>query len=150
MKFNTARFGELEVPEEQLVYFPQGLPGFENLRQFTWINSSEELPFSFMQSVEDGNVTFITADPFLFYPEYSFALSDSVKEELQLESEGDVQIKAIITIRESLDSATINLQSPIVVNTRTRVAKQVILHETAYQSKHPLIRQQEDMTGREG
>lgn len=150
MKLTTVRFGEVEVQEEQLVHFPQGLPGFEGLRQFTWVNPGEQLPFSFLQSVEDGEIAFITVDPFLFYPEYSFELPDSVREELEIRQEGDIQIRAIITIRDSLESATINLQAPIIVNHNQKVAKQFILHDTAYKSKHALIRQQDGIASGEG
>ncbi|WP_010278708.1 flagellar assembly protein FliW [Paenibacillus senegalensis] len=150
MKISTARFGELEIQEEQMIHFPQGLPGFEELRKFTWVNTGEEMPFSFLQSVEDGSVAFITVDPFLFYPEYSFELSGSIKEDLKIERENDVQIKAIVTIRGSLESATINLQAPIVVNPGLRVAKQVILHDTVYKSRHALIRHQTGLSSREG
>ncbi|MGN7381502.1 flagellar assembly protein FliW [Paenibacillus sp. SAFN-117] len=145
MKLSTVRLGELEIQEDQLIYFKQGLPGFEHLRQFVILQPDEQIPFSYLQSVEDGNISFIIADPFMFYPEYSFELPESTREELEIEDEKVVQVAAIISVREQLESATINLQAPLVINTAQKLGKQVILHDSAYKPKHALIRNKDEM-----
>ncbi|WP_144934271.1 flagellar assembly protein FliW [Paenibacillus sp. 32O-W] len=145
MKLSTIRLGELEIEEDQLIYFRQGLPGFERLRQFVILQPDEQIPFSYLQSVEDGNISFIITDPFIFYPEYSFELPESIKEELEIKDEKVVQVAAIISVREQLESATINLQAPLVINTARKLGKQVILHDSAYKPKHALIRNKDEM-----
>lgn len=45
---------------------------------------------------------------------------------------------AILTIEEPFEQSTANLMAPIVVNRRKMLAKQVILHDSSYQTKQPI------------
>ncbi|MEK3719072.1 flagellar assembly protein FliW [Paenibacillus sp. FSL H8-0034] len=139
MEVGTVRFGEIEVQDTEIISFPQGLPGFEQLKQFVIIKPNLELPFSFLQSVEDGEIAFIVVSPFIFYPDYEFEISEDTKRELAIMEETDVMVWNIISIRDSLEDATINLLAPIVLNNRDCLAKQLILQGTNYAIKHKLI-----------
>jgi flagellar assembly factor FliW len=48
-------------------------------------------------------------------------------------------VYAVATIPEDPNKATLNLMAPIVINDRVRCGKQVILHESKYSVKHPLL-----------
>jgi flagellar assembly factor FliW len=139
MLIDTVRFGEIEIQDTEIIAFPDGIPGFEKLNQFIIIKPNEELPFSFLQSVEEGAVAFIISNPFVFYPEYEFEISEITKQELSIEAEEDVLVWNIISIRDDLENATINLLAPIIVNTKDQVGKQVVLQGTDYSVKHKLI-----------
>lgn len=141
MKIRSALFGEITIEEDQLITFPQGLPGFEDLRRFILVHPDEQLPFSYLQSAEEEALSFILTDPYLFEPSYEFQLPDSAVSELEIESEQDVLVRAIVTIKDKVEDATMNLLAPVVFNVRRRLAKQVILHDTDYQTKHRLIPQ---------
>src|SRR5690606_19606024 len=80
-------------------------------------------------------------NPFHFFPDYSFDLDDASIAQLELEDEKDVLVYAILTIQDPFDKTTANLQAPIVMNRRNRRAKQVILHDGPYTTKHLLLRQ---------
>lgn len=86
------------------------------------------------------------ADPFLFYPTYEFDLPESARELLQVEMMEQVSVRVIVSIKESLEQATINLVAPIVMNVEARTGKQVVLTKTTYSTKHPLF----NLTEREG
>ena len=135
----TLRFGEIEVKASDIVRFPEGLPGFEELISFVIVKPDPEIPFSFLQSVEDGERAFIIVSPFVFYPDYEFHITDEVERELGFESEQDVLVWNIVSIRESLEDATINLLAPVLLNAKKGLGKQVILHGTDYRVKHKLI-----------
>jgi flagellar assembly factor FliW len=139
MEITTVRFGEIEVQDTEIITFPQGLPGFERLQQFVIIKPNMELPFSFLQSVEDGEVAFIVVSPFVFYPSYEFDISEDAKQELAIMEEMDVLVWNIVSIRDNLEDATINLLAPIIINKRGLVGKQIILQGTDYMVKHKLI-----------
>lgn len=138
MKMMTLQFGEIEVNERDVVTFSQGVPGFEKLKRFVFIQPDEELPFFFMQSVEDGDIAFLVTNPFTFVPSYEFTLPDSIQEELGIESEEEVAIWSIVTVKGSLPQSTFNLLAPIVVNAKARLGRQIILHDTSYRLQHPL------------
>lgn len=139
MQISTVRFGDIDIQETEIINFKQGIPGFEQLQQFVIIRPNLELPFSFLQSVDDGEVAFIVVSPFVFYPEYEFEISEETKQELAIKEETDVLVWNIVSIRESLEDATINLLAPIILNNRDSVGKQIILQGTNYAVKHKLI-----------
>jgi flagellar assembly factor FliW len=146
MLLNTLRFGEVEVDEDKLVTFPAGVPGFEEYRQFVMLTPDEEMPFSFMQSTEDGDVSFIVVNPFVFFPDYDFELPVSVQNELSISREQDVMIVCIISISEN-DEFFLNLLAPIVLNSKEKLGKQVILHNSMYKTKHFIDLSQEEKSG---
>ncbi|NHN33868.1 flagellar assembly protein FliW [Paenibacillus agricola] len=139
MEISTVRFGEIEIQDTEVITFSQGLPGFEQLQQYVIIKPNLELPFSFLQSVEDGEVAFIVVSPFVFYPAYEFDISEDAKQELAIKEETDVLVWNIVSIRDNLEDATINLLAPIIVNNKDLLGKQIILQGTNYTVKQKLI-----------
>lgn len=140
MILETARMGQLEVSDEELLHFDQGLPGFENLRRFALLEIEEGLPYKWLQAVEDAEISLLVADPFVFYPEYDLQLSEQAQQELKITDASMAEVWSVVTLASELKDATINLLAPIVLNREERLAKQLILHDNNYQTKHPLIR----------
>ncbi|MGO4269125.1 flagellar assembly protein FliW [Paenibacillus sp. TAF58] len=139
MLINTRQFGEIEIDDEKKITFIQGLPGFEELTTYALLQPNQEIPFSFLQSLEAPDISFIIANPFLFYPDYGVDLTESTKEEMKIQKEEDTSVWCMVSIRESVTDATVNLLAPIVLNATEKIAKQIILHKSPYQTKHKLI-----------
>lgn len=139
MKIKSTRFSDLEVSEDQLINFPQGIPGFPNEKTFAYILQDEESPFSFFQSTTEANLTFLLADPFAFIRDYEFVLEDEVAEELGLSLENRPQVFLIATVKEKLADMTVNLLAPVVVNWINRKGRQVILDKPEYTIRHKLF-----------
>lgn len=139
MKIYTSRLGAIEIDETGIYKFPAGVPGFEVYKQFVLLQTSQDAPFCYMQSVENGELAFLVADPFLFYPDYEFDLSDSQQDELNVEKADELTIWCIVTAQRTLLDATMNLKAPVVLNTRRRYGKQIVLYDTHYTTKHPLL-----------
>jgi flagellar assembly factor FliW len=138
MLLNTLQFGELTIEEKEIFTFPYGIPGFEDYSRYIFIRSDEASPFVFMQCVDEGNLSLIIANPFTFYPEYDFVLSDTVQAELGIANAEDVAVWNVVSVKEQAGSATLNLLAPIIVNVNSRQAKQVILHQSEYKTNHQL------------
>jgi flagellar assembly factor FliW len=136
LKLQTDRFGEIDINEEGIVIFENGLPGFEDLKQFVFIQENAEQPFAYMQSVEDGEVSFIIVNPFIFFPDYEFDITDADQAELQVESEEDVHMWVVMSVIDTLENATLNLLAPLIINFKARLGKQIILHNSSYHPKH--------------
>jgi len=139
MKINTLFFGELEVEEQEVITFPQGIPGFEEWTRYVLIHPEESAPFSYIQSLEEAGLSFLVGNPFSFFEEYDFTLTEVVQLELQIESPDDVAVWSVITVNEDCTAMTVNLLAPIVMNTRVRLGKQIILHDSPYRTKHELV-----------
>lgn len=122
------------------LFFEEGLPGFSHL-QFFQLVQEEESPFFLIQSTEEKNVGFWVVNPFSFFPEYQFSLTDASKEALHLNEDSPVAVFSIVTIRGN-HQATVNLKAPIVVNLSNRMGRQIILPEDTYSIRQPLFGQQ--------
>ena len=134
----TKYHGEVEVEEREIWEFPKGIPGFLEEKQFYLYHLTDHELFSILQSVNNKEIAFIITNPFAFFPEYDFTLDDNVVDFLQLENSSDVLTLVILTLGDTLSNSTANLQAPLIMNIKNKRAKQVILHDTDYQTKHPM------------
>lgn len=140
MNIVTDYRGVVEYSEEDIITFADGLFGFEQYQRFILIaNEERELPFHWLQSVEEESLTFVITDPFLFVEHYDFEIDEHVEERLALENVDDILIYSTVVIPEFVEEITISLRSPIVINTKNRMAKQVILDED-YPYKHYIFK----------
>jgi flagellar assembly factor FliW len=150
MKISTYSLGEIEVAEEHVIHFEHGIPGFEQLKDYTIVRADEGSMFCYLQSVEDGDVAFIVTNPFVIYPQYEFDLAEGVLSDLKIRSEQDVQIWSIVTVKDTLEESTVNLMAPVIVNAEENLGKQVVLHDSVYRTKHPLFQQTPEASGTKG
>ncbi len=139
-KVSTSRFGEIEVDEKKIVHFQNGIPAFEDEREFIILPYEEDSPYYFMQSVNSPDLAFLLTIPFLFFPEYSFEVDDATMKELEITNHDNVFYYAMITIPNgSIRYMTANLLAPIVLNSDNMRAKQVVLEKSNYTTKHRLF-----------
>lgn len=128
MKIVTDYRGEVEYTEDDIITINDGLYGFEGRTKFLLIaNIEKELPFHWLQSIDDEKLVFVITDPFLFVENYDFNLDDLTVEQLEIKSVDDISIYTTVIIPEEAEGITVNLKSPIVINVKKRNAKQVIL-----------------------
>ena len=116
-----------QQPQRQ-IHFPQGLPAFEQVKDFMIITNEEEAPFLWLQAANIPNLAFITIDPFLVMPSYRPDICDADVEALEIENPEDTFILGIVTIHKEPNGITCNLVSPVVINWKKQLGKQVILN----------------------
>ena len=143
MQIKSTRFGEFDVPEDLVVQFPEGLPGFEDQKKFAFLPytvDEDNSPFAYMQSVQDPDLTLLLADPFLFFKHYSLNLNDEDAAQLGLsDSEETAGVYGVVAVPEKIDQMTVNLVAPIVVNWKEQKGMQIILDRSPYSTKHRLF-----------
>ena len=139
-KINTLRFGELEIEEQDVVRFADGIPAFEDEHEFVVLPYEEGTPYMFLQSMMTPELAFLMTDPFVFFPDYSFELDDENMEKLAINSMDDVLVCTLISVpRSGVADMTTNLLAPVVINRHTMQAKQIVLEKTQYTTKHRLF-----------
>ena len=139
-KINTLRFGELEIEEQDVVRFADGIPAFEDEHEFVVLPYEEGTPYMFLQSMATPELAFLMTDPFVFFPDYSFELDDENMERMGIGSMDDMLVCTLISSPGSgVADMTANLLAPIIMNRHTRQAKQVVLEKTQYTTKHRLF-----------
>ncbi len=140
MKLNTRNFGEIEIDDNKILSFPDGIPGFEDLKEYAIIqNPEEDVPFHWLQSVEDTDLAFVIANPFNFKADYDFRIPPSTVDKLKIEGPEDVLIFSIVLIPEDVSKMTANLQAPLIINTKNNRAKQIIIDNEDYPRKFYIL-----------
>jgi flagellar assembly factor FliW len=139
MRIHTINFGDLEIPDDKVIHFKEGLPGFPQIHRFAVIEFNDLKPFQYLQALEDPPIALLVVNPFLIDPSYQFQLSNADMEELHSAQSRNLTVYAVASVPEDPNQATLNLMAPIVINEKDRCGKQVILHETEYSVREPLI-----------
>lgn len=139
-KINTLRFGELEIEEQDVVRFADGIPAFEDEHEFVVLPYEEGTPYMFLQSMMTPELAFLMTDPFVFFSDYSFELDDENMEKLEIKTMDDVLVCTLISVpRSGVADMTTNLLAPVVINRHTMQARQIVLEKTQYTTKHRLF-----------
>jgi len=139
MRVHTVNFGDLDVPEDKIVQFKEGLPGFPQIHHFAVLEIDEIKPFQYLQSLEEPPIALLVINPFLVDQDYRFDLSPAEMQEIGSRNTADVAVYVVATVPENAEKATLNLMAPIMINEVNRSGKQVILHDSGYSVKHPLF-----------
>lgn len=142
MKLRTKNFGEIEIDEQKIIDFPEGLLGFEEEKQFVIINTEdEENPFQWLQSVTNPNLAFVIINPFFVYPNYDIVIPKTAQERLKIQNKKDLIIYSIVVVPENIEKMTANLLGPVIININEKLGKQVILDDNRYSTKHYIFKQ---------
>ena len=139
MKISTSYHGDIEIDNQQTLTFNQGIPGFLEETEFVILPLPEVEAFQVLQSIQTKELAFIITDPFQFFLDYDFQLEPQEIEKLQLQQAEDAAVYVLLTMSDSVEKITANLQAPVIINTKQQLAKQVILMNTAYETKHRLF-----------
>ncbi len=132
MRITTLRFGELEIPDDKIIHMAKPVLGFEQLKKFCIIEGEDFEPFLWFQSVEEPSVAFIIINPIFFYPDYHIEVNPKEIEELDVGDVKTVETYVIVSIPPDPKKMSINLQGPILINTQTKKAKQLVLVNSKY------------------
>ena len=138
MNIQTAYFGETTIDPSTIITFENGIPGFEDEKQFVFFALGEESPFEIMQSTQTRDIAFVVTPPAAVVLNYSFDLDEATLQALNITSEQEVQVYAIMTLKESFLNSTVNLKAPIIINSTNRKAKQIILDSEEYMIRQPI------------
>lgn len=134
----AATLDEAPIPPFSL---PQGLIGFPAHTTFELFTDPEQHPFRWLHLHGPETIQFVVIEPGGVIPDYELELFDEDAASLGISGAEDALILNIVTVSRSLPAtATVNLVSPVIVNRRTGLAKQVVLSNHAhYNVRHPLV-----------
>jgi flagellar assembly factor FliW len=143
MKVNTSRFGVVEVADTDVMEFSDGLLGFEHLQRFFIVDPSDETLILWLQSADQPDIAFPILEPKLFKGDYKVRLSANELRTLRIDSTNkkDTLVYCILTIPAEVSAMTANLKAPIVINSSSRQARQVVLQENEYSVKFSMYKE---------
>ena len=139
MQMETVRFGAVEIDESKLITFEDGIPGLEVYRKYALLQFEESYPIIWLQSVEEGGICLPVLDTFAVLEGYVFDIDDEYVKALGLLGPEDLHVVSVLVIPDEIRRMTVNLAAPILVNTVTGKAKQILLSGSDYNVRAPIF-----------
>ncbi len=130
MKILTKVFGEVEIAEEKILEFPNGIIGFPELKHFTLIHDEEQgtdAGIRYLQSLEEPAFAMPVMDPLIVKKDYDPQVNDELLSNLGNLTEDNILVLVTVTVPSDLTKMSVNLQGPIVINSEERNAAQIIV-----------------------
>ncbi len=137
MEVQTSRFGTIEIAEDRVIDFSNGLLGFPSAKRFCLLQPCDDALFFWLQSVDDPELAFVVTDPSLFVSDYTAPIRPEQMHELDIEHLDDAQV--FVIVNKVNDTLTGNLQGPLVINTNNRIGQQLVLAEKRWTTRHRLM-----------
>lgn len=139
MRIETSRFGTVELMEDDIIEFSEGLLGFNDIRKFVLLDDPDDEIFAWLQSCENADIAFPVLEPELFADNYRINLSKNDLASLGLTTMDGTRAFTIITIPEDATQMTANLKAPIVINVKKKQARQIVLQDNTLAIKEPIF-----------
>ena len=139
MIISTSRFGQVELKQEDVLTFPEGLLGFADLRKFALLDDPSDEIFAWLQSCEAPHVAFPVLEPELFSPAYKANLTKGDMEAIKLPSADKARFFSIVTIPDDPTQMTANLKAPVVINVVDKTARQCVLQDNNLAIREPIF-----------
>jgi flagellar assembly factor FliW len=130
----TKFFHEIEVEDDSMIQFKQGLLGFEDVKGYVLIDMDDKGFFKCLQSIDSKDTAFVVINPWTVFKDYEIDIDDNDIDELGSSDINDYAVYSVVTIGSQ--SMTANLIGPLVINVKTGLGRQFVLHNSAYTTKH--------------
>ncbi|WP_310598918.1 flagellar assembly protein FliW [Desulfobulbus sp.] len=137
MKTIQTRFGEVTYDPSNVLHFPEGLIGLDQLKNFIVMPSKKKGPLFWIQCVDDPDFAFVVTDPTNFFLDYLVLPDDNERQKLGIDAQDDCFVLAIVSISEDKE-ITLNLSGPVLYAPASNRAMQVILEDSRYDTRTPL------------
>ena len=122
------------------ITFPDGILGFADCKEYDLAPVATGSPIHWLQSHDEPGRGFALAPPGLFCRgRYEVPLSAEDRRVLGLEEEDETDVFVIVNVSADGPSITGNLKGPIVINRRSRLAKQVVIYNPSLSLRAPLL-----------
>jgi flagellar assembly factor FliW len=133
------RLGLLEVADDKVLTFPEGLLGFPADTRFVMVEIEGEDAYRWLQSADDPSLSFLTVIPWPFFPDYEPVVDDHTQNELGLKGAEEAVVLCIVTVRQDEPAVTANLLGPLIINATSGVGRQIVLADSGYPARAALV-----------
>lgn len=142
MRVTTKIFGEIEIADDKIIFFQNGIIGFPDLKRFALLHDGEQASSNagirFLQSLDEPAFAMPVMDPLLVKPDYDPEVNDELLAAAGDVNEGNILVLVTATIPKDLTLMSVNLQGPFVINVEEHKACQIIVENGDYPVKFPI------------
>ena len=140
VKVKTSRFGEIEIDTDRVISMTSPFPGFPGSNRFILLPNKPDSPFMWFQSLDAPDLAFVITQAGFLDIDYAPPIPTAIKEELKIGNDNDQEILLILTIPQGKpQEMTANLLGPVVINTKERLARQIVLDPNRYDLCWPVF-----------
>ncbi len=125
------------MDEKKIITFEHGLMGFEDCKNYTIIYDSERpKAICWLQSIEEPALAFPVTNPEHIYKDYKPIVDDEILQTIGELKDENLVILLTVTVPSDIKKVSANLKAPLVINSDTKKAIQIIAENPEYQIKH--------------
>ena len=130
MQMESTRFGTIDVEEDAVLSFPDGLIGLPGSR-YALLAHTEASPFWWLHSVDHADIAVPVTKPWLFFHDYEVKVSDDDARKLQLDEPAGAEILCVVRAAEELVREVVEQRVAV-----RRVSVRVAVRRTRLAAKH--------------
>lgn len=135
MNIESQRFGTLDINDDELLTFPQGVIGFPTEQRFALVPHQGSGYIAWLQSAVTPGLAFPVVSAHAFGDRYPDVPVESAARDVGVDGDEDTLAVMVVLCALANQPATVNLLAPIVVNAATRKGAQIILEGTRYSTR---------------
>jgi flagellar assembly factor FliW len=139
VRIRTTRFGHVQITDSDILNFPEGILGFNDLKRFVLLDDPNDDIFAWLQACDDEAIAFPVLEPELFAAEFRVNASKADLEALQMPSLEGSRMFSIVTIPEDPTKMTGNLKAPVIINIQKRIGRQCVLQDNNLAIREPIF-----------
>jgi flagellar assembly factor FliW len=111
----STRFGDVELADDAVVDFPNGLIGLRGTR-YALVPHGDDRTFVWLHSMEDPDLALPVTRPWNFFSDYEVELSDSEAERIGVSDPDRAAVYVTVRAGGSAQDFTANLRAPIIIS----------------------------------
>lgn len=134
LTIDTKFFDTVEVDTKDVIEFNKPILGFDDYNKYALI-ALEDNHIQCLQSIDSKDICFLVSSPWMYKSDYEFDIHEEDKKVLDID-EDNTMVLNIINIPGDIEKMSINLMAPIIINSKTKKALQVVLHKSDYDTRH--------------
>lgn len=141
MNINSKVFGSIEIDENKIIKFVNGIVGFPELTDFVLLHDDEKghsNGIRWMQSLQETAFAIPVIDPLHIIASYNPEVDDELLKPIGTLDVNEMLILVTITVPSDIKQMSVNLRAPLIINARERKACQIIAEGETYQIKYPI------------
>lgn len=139
MLVKTKHFGEIDLDENKIITFDQGIMGFEDYKRFTLLYENEEgdgTIISWLQSLDEPSIALPVISPFMIKTDYNPEVEDELLVPMGNLSDENMVVLVAVTVPSEIENISANMKAPFLINSDEKKGIQIIVQNNDYEIKY--------------
>ncbi len=141
MEYTSILFGKINVDEDKILEFPNGILGYPEYKKFTLMfdkDKGDANGMNFLVSLDEPAFMLPVVVAIMVRPGYSPIFTEDIQSVIGELTEENALCLVTMTIPSNITAMSVNLNAPIVINSETRKGIQSIVENKDYEIRYPI------------